>query len=86
LYSPLAGCGLIAGKALDTGLGSVKDVNVTPEQIALSIGQQQLFKATSSKVLGGDKDARPKWEMLGDVGYIDANGLFIATNPGRLAD
>jgi hypothetical protein len=79
----LAGCGLLAGKALDTGLGSVKDVDVTPGQIALNIGQQQLFKATSSKVLGSDKEARPKWELLGDVGYIDANGLFMATNPGQ---
>lgn len=79
----LPGCSLIVGKAASTGIGSVRDVEVNPDQVSLSIGQQQQFTARATKVIGNSGSADPDWELVGEVGFLSASGLFIATNPGQ---
>jgi hypothetical protein len=79
----LSGCGLLAAKAVSSGLGSTTDVDVTPTPVTMSIGSQQQFVARSKKLLGNPRITDAQWEVEGNVGYIDANGLFTATNPGQ---
>jgi hypothetical protein len=82
LFISTPGCSLIAGKAASAGLSSVTDVSVSPDPIAMSIGQQQLFKAKAKQTLGNSKDTNADWSVTGGIGFIDSNGLFRATNPG----
>jgi hypothetical protein len=79
----LSGCGLLAAKAISSGLGSTTDVEVTPSPITMSIGGQQQFIAKSKKLLGNPQITDADWSVDGGIGYVDGNGLFTATNPGQ---
>jgi hypothetical protein len=79
----LPGCGLLAAKAISTGIGSTTDVEVSPGPVTMAIGQQQQFQARSRKIAGNPRITDADWSVEGGVGYVDSNGLFIATNAGQ---
>lgn len=79
----LPGCGLLAAKAISSGIGSTTDVEVTPNTVAMAVGQQQQFQARSRKVISNPRDTTADWGVEGGVGYVDGNGLFTATNAGQ---
>lgn len=78
----LSGCGILAGKAAETALGSVRDLEIQPGQVTLLVGQTQQFRAVATKVLGSERTAVPSWSVEGEIGFINQQGLFTATNPG----
>lgn len=90
LAAPLAftGCGIIAGQAVSTALGSTRSVQVNPSTVSLLPGAQQLFTERSTKVIGSTGSDHPSWSVetpsgQTPVGFIDQNGLFTATDQGQ---
>ena len=70
----------------------IQSINITPETVAVVACQTQQFTVSVASSLSGDSSDLPvasslsgdsvTWEVIGDIGEIDNNGLFTAKKPG----
>jgi hypothetical protein len=56
---------------------------ISPEAASLSVGETQAFTINGMQLKSSSIASTLTWVVIGDVGTIDANGLFTATSPGE---
>lgn len=69
--------------ALEVTPGPLTFISIEPGSFALRVGAQQVFKATGRDAQGNEVTITPVWNLQGDIGKIDAQGVFQATSPGQ---
>ena len=57
-------------------------VEVVPETVALRAGETQSFSAVGMDAFGNEVDFEPLWNVEGDVGSIEGEGMFTAAHAG----
>ena len=60
-----------------------RELLVTPAEISLSSGMRQELVALVKTLDGELIPALPAWRVIGNIGAVDASGLFVATTAGQ---
>ena len=69
---------------IDLVLSQLRMLEIIPESAELNVGQTLQFKVIGRDQSGNEVPAHGiTWEVLGEIGTIDQNGLFTATAPGE---
>ncbi|MFC1490773.1 Ig-like domain-containing protein, partial [Candidatus Latescibacterota bacterium] len=58
-------------------------LEIIPDSTIVSLGDSLLFSATAFDIRGDTLDVDLVWEVDGDIGEIDADGLFISSATGE---
>ena len=72
-----------AKMAVDVVSGDIATVTVEPAVTTIKAGEQQTFTAAGFDAQGNRLNIEPVWSVNGDVGKIDANGVFQGTTVGQ---
>ncbi|OGC24102.1 hypothetical protein A2310_05135 [candidate division WOR-1 bacterium RIFOXYB2_FULL_37_13] len=74
----IVGC----GQSVENIVENSTELKISPESAELYVGQTQQF-TISGMVIKSDTSYSASWEVVGDIGTIDATGLFTATETGE---
>ena len=69
--------------AVEVAPAQIATVTIEPAVTTVKAGKQQAFTATGFDAQGNRLDIEPLWSVNGNVGSIDAGGVFQATTVGQ---